>query len=46
MWIDYFIYLSQLSPEERTNQICMLIVFFTIMFLIGIIDEFIRRKIL
>ncbi len=44
LWMDYYFYLSKLQGEEKRNQILLLIEFFIILFIIGIIDEFIRHK--
>ena len=44
LWMDYYFYLSKLSEEERINQILLLIGFFVVLFIIGVIDEFIRHK--
>ena len=43
LWMDYYFYLSKL-PEERRNQILLLIGFFIVLFIIGGIGEFIRHK--
>lgn len=44
LWMDYYFYLSKLPEEERRNQILLLIGFFIVLFIIGVIDEFIRHK--
>lgn len=44
LWMDYYFYLSKLPEKERRNQILLLIEFFIVLFIIGIIDEFIRNK--
>ena len=43
LWMKYYFYLSKLT-EERRNQILLLIGFFIVLFIIGVIDEFIRHK--
>lgn len=42
--MDYYFYLSKLPEEEKRNQILLLIGFFIVLFIIGIIDGFIRNK--
>lgn len=42
--MDYYFYLSKLPEEEKRNQILLLIGFFIVLFIIGIIDVFIRNK--
>lgn len=44
LWMDYYFYLSKLPEEERINQILLLIGFFIVLLIIGVIDEFIRHK--
>ncbi len=44
LWIDYYFYLSKLPEKEKRNQILLIIGFFVVMFLIGLIDELIRHK--
>ena len=44
MWSDYYFYLISLPETERNNQIIIMICFWTFMFLVGIIDEFIKKN--
>lgn len=44
LWMDYYLYLSKLSEREKINQILLLIIFFILLFLIGIIYEFMKNK--
>lgn len=46
MWSDYFFYLIGLPEKERNAQIIILIVFWIIIFLIGILTEYIKKYLL
>lgn len=43
MWSEYFFYLMALPENERNTQITMIVVFWIIMFLIGILVENISK---
>lgn len=43
MWSDYFFYLMGLTEQERNTQITILVVFWIIMFCIGILAEHIKK---
>lgn len=43
MWSDYFFYLMGLPENERNAQIIILVIFWIVMFCIGILVEHIKR---
>lgn len=43
MWSDYFLYLMSLPERERKSQIIMIICFWIIMCIIGIIIEYVKK---
>ena len=43
MWIEYFFYLMGLPENERNAQIAMILAVWIIMFLIGILAEYISK---
>ena len=44
MWLDYLFYLRGLPIEQRNQQLLTLLIIFSIMLVIGIIDELIRKN--
>lgn len=44
MWSDYFFYLMGLPEIERRNQILIMIGFWSILLLIGLLVEIIKKE--
>lgn len=44
LWTEYYVYLMGLSEPEREKQILLLISFFVITILIGIVSKLIKDK--